>query len=104
MGERRIRAGMGSNLTDEDGPYIELMTGVYTDNQPDFTWLQPYEGKSFKQYFMPYKDIGVVKNASIDAAVNLEKDEIDRKVIVMAYATSVFEQVTVEAKVEQYIS
>lgn len=26
------------NLTDEDGPYIELMTGVYTDNQPDFTW------------------------------------------------------------------
>jgi hypothetical protein len=23
-------------LTDEDGPYIELMTGVYTDNQPDF--------------------------------------------------------------------
>lgn len=31
------------NLTDEDGPYIELMTGMYTDNQPDFTWLQPYE-------------------------------------------------------------
>lgn len=24
------------NLTDEDGPYIELMTGVYADNQPDF--------------------------------------------------------------------
>lgn len=24
-------------LTDENGPYIELMTGVYTDNQPDFT-------------------------------------------------------------------
>lgn len=24
------------NLTDEDGPYIELMTGVFTDNQPDF--------------------------------------------------------------------
>lgn len=47
------------NLTDEDGPYIELMTGVYTDNQPDFTWLQPYEEKTFKQYFMPYKDIGV---------------------------------------------
>ena len=34
------------NLTDEDGPYIELMTGVYTDNQPDFTWLQPNEEKS----------------------------------------------------------
>ena len=28
-------------LTDEDGPYIELMCGVYTDNQPDFSWLSP---------------------------------------------------------------
>ena len=33
------------NLTDEDGPYIELMTGVYTENQPDFTWLKPFEEK-----------------------------------------------------------
>ncbi|WP_145147338.1 DUF5107 domain-containing protein [Paenibacillus xylanexedens] len=83
-------------LTDEDGPYIELMTGIYTDNQPDFTWLQPYEAKSFSQYFMPYKGIGMVKNASIDAAVNLEMDETTGMVTVMLYATSVFEQVTVE--------
>ncbi|GAS81445.1 tetratricopeptide repeat protein [Paenibacillus amylolyticus] len=83
-------------LTDEDGPYIELMTGIYTDNQPDFTWLQPYEAKSFSQYFMPYKGIGMVKNASIDAAVNLEMDETTGMVTVMVYATSVFEQVTVE--------
>lgn len=43
------------NLTDADGPYIELMTGVYTENQPDFSWLQPFEEKTFVQYFMPYK-------------------------------------------------
>ena len=24
---------------------VELMTGVYTDNQPDFTWLKPFEEK-----------------------------------------------------------
>lgn len=60
------------NLTDEDGPYIELMTGVYTDNQADFTWLKPYEEKTFKQYFMPYKAVGYVKNATINAMVNLE--------------------------------
>ncbi|NEG88828.1 DUF5107 domain-containing protein [Bifidobacterium aerophilum] len=60
------------NLTDANGPYVELMTGVFTDNQPDFTWLKPYEGKTFTQYFMPYKGVGLVKNASIDAAVNLE--------------------------------
>jgi hypothetical protein len=42
-------------LTDSDGPYIELMTGMYCDNQPDFSWLKPYEEKVFLQYFMPYK-------------------------------------------------
>ncbi|MFU1793205.1 DUF5107 domain-containing protein [Paenibacillus azoreducens] len=86
------------NLTDEDGPYIELMTGVYTDNQPDFSWLQPYEEKSFKQYFMPYKNIGVIKNASIDAAVNLEIDERSREAVVMVYATSIFKGAVVELK------
>lgn len=60
------------NLTDEDGPYIELMTGVYTDNQPDFSWLAPYEEKTFKQYFMPYKNIGTVREANLDVAVSLE--------------------------------
>lgn len=83
-------------LTDEDGPYIELMTGVYTDNQPDFTWLQPYEEKTFTQYFMPYKQIGVVKNASIEAAVNLEIDVESGQALVKVYATSKLEQAVVE--------
>ncbi len=60
------------NLTDEDGPYIELMAGVYTENQPDFTWLMPYEEKQFTQYFMPYRELGIVKNASKDVVVNLD--------------------------------
>ena len=60
------------NLTDTDGPYIELMTGVYTDNQPDFSWIQPGEQKEFTQYFMPYREVGAVKNASKEAVVNLE--------------------------------
>lgn len=57
------------NLTDEDGPYIELMTGVFTDNQPDFSWLMPYEEKSFTQYFMPYRELGIVKNANKDLLI-----------------------------------
>ncbi len=64
-----------NNLTDENGPYIELMTGVYTDNQPDFTWIAPYETREFEQYWYPIRDIGEVKNASVDAAVNMEKRE-----------------------------
>jgi len=52
-------------------PYIELMAGVYTENQPDFTWLMPYEEKQFVQYFMPYRELGVVKQASKDFVLNL---------------------------------
>jgi tetratricopeptide (TPR) repeat protein len=63
------------NLTDEDGPYIELMTGVFTDNQPDFTWLAPHEEKTFAQNFLPYKGVGEVKNANVDAAVGLAVDD-----------------------------
>ncbi len=59
-------------LTDEDGPYIELMCGAFTDNQPDFSWLMPGEEKTFSQIFMPYKHIGAPKNANKDAAINLE--------------------------------
>ena len=60
------------NLTDDDGPYIELMAGVFTDNQPDFTWLMPHEEKSFTQYFLPYRELGLVKNASKDILVGWE--------------------------------
>lgn len=73
------------NLTDEDGPYVELMCGVYTDNQPDFTWLAPFEEKKFRQYYLPYKAVGQVKNATIDAAVNLTAEE--GRVSVVVYAT-----------------
>ncbi|MFL5660530.1 MAG: DUF5107 domain-containing protein, partial [Ktedonobacteraceae bacterium] len=86
------------NLTDEDGPYIELMAGVYTDNQPDFAWLQPFEEKSFKQYFMPYKTIGEVKNASIEAVVNLDIDVAKRTATLQVYATSVFANAVIELK------
>ena len=77
------------NLTDEDGPYVELMTGVYTDNQPDFTWLKPFEEKTFKQYFMPYKAVGQVKNATTEAVLHLSYEKETVRVIV--YATGVYE-------------
>jgi len=74
------------NLTDEDGPYIELMTGVFTDNQPDFTWLMPYEEKSFVQYFMPYRELGMVKNATKDILMGVE--EIGGEWLVRVFGTS----------------
>lgn len=59
-------------LTDEDGPYIELMCGAFTDNQPDFSWLMPGEEKRFTHIFMPFKTIGGVKNGAKEALVNLD--------------------------------
>ena len=75
-------------LTDEDGPYIELMCGCFTDNQPDFTWMLPMETKNFKQYFMPYKNMGYIKNATVDGAINLAVNKAKRQVEVLAYATA----------------
>jgi tetratricopeptide (TPR) repeat protein len=84
------------NLTDEDGPYIELMAGVYTDNQPDFSWLQPYEEKSWTQYFMPYSELGYVKNANKDALVNMETR--NGKTEIMLYTTSAYKNLNIVLK------
>lgn len=59
------------SLTDEDGPYIELMAGVYTDNQPDFSWLAPGESRNFEQYWYPIRKIGVPQAANLRAAMSL---------------------------------
>lgn len=83
------------NLTDADGPYIELMTGVFCDNQPDFTWLKPQEEKTFVQYFMPYKGVGRVGNASKEAAVSLT-DEENGSLTLKVYATGVYPQAEIK--------
>ena len=61
------------NLTDSDGPYVELMAGVFTDNQPDFSWLQPYETRTWSQFWYPIREIGPAKNANRYAAISVEQ-------------------------------
>ena len=68
-------------------PYIELMAGVYTENQPDFTWLMPYEEKMFTQYFMPYRELDVVKEASKDLVFNIN-EVADGKMEFKVFATN----------------
>lgn len=82
------------NLTDHDGPYVELMTGCFTDNQPDFTFIAPLEEKRFTQYFMPYQKLGTVHNATKDLAMNYEKDAIH------LYATGNVGQIIVSAFID----
>jgi tetratricopeptide (TPR) repeat protein len=59
-------------LTDEDGPYLEIMVGAYSDNQPDYSWMQPYEQRAVTMSLLPFRGIGGVKNSTRDASINLE--------------------------------
>ena len=64
------------NLTDADGngefrPYIELMAGVYTDNQPDFSYLHPGETKCWSQFWYPIREIGPACAANVDLALSV---------------------------------
>jgi len=79
-GDGKFGAKWCANLTDDGSRYVELMTGCYTDNQPDFTWIAPYETKTFTQYWYPVKQIGEPKNATIEGACNLEKTESGWKI------------------------
>jgi tetratricopeptide (TPR) repeat protein len=59
-------------LTDADGPYAEIMVGAWSDNQPDYSWIQPGEVKTFTQVWYPIRELGGVKDATAEAAVELE--------------------------------
>ncbi|AXC12516.1 YphG, TPR-domain containing [Acidisarcina polymorpha] len=75
------------SLTDADGPYIELMAGVYTDNQPDFSFLAPGETKSFSQFWYPIREIGVPDVANLHAALQLEREEGEARIhLLVTYA------------------
>lgn len=77
-------------LSDTDGPYLELMVGAWSDNQPDYSWLEPYEAKQTNQYWYPYRAIGAAKNATRDAAVNMESR--DGKLFLGFYSTTAWPQ------------
>ena len=61
-------------LTDTDGQYAELMAGSYSDNQPSFSWLEPYETKEFSQYWYPISEIGTPTYACLDCAFRIDRD------------------------------
>ena len=83
-------------LTDDDGPYLEIMVGAYSDNQPDYSWLQSNEERSFVMSLFPFRGIDGVKNANLDAAVNL--DVKDGKALFGFSTTKAYQDATVTLK------
>lgn len=77
-------------LSDNDGHYLELMVGAYSDNQPDYSWIAPGEIREFKQTWFPVKGIHGVKNATENAAVNFQPDEETGKWMVGFNASNVY--------------
>ncbi|RLD32952.1 MAG: hypothetical protein DRI73_06270, partial [Bacteroidetes bacterium] len=74
-------------LTDEDGPYLELMMGTYSDNQPDYTWNAPGQSRISTMYFYPIKDMDYIKMANKDFAINMAEE--NSKLQFQVNATSV---------------
>lgn len=84
-------------LTENDGPYVEIMVGAYSDNQPDYSWIRPYEVKEWEQYWYPVKGIKGFKNANLNGAVNLEKGK-KNDVFLGYYSTQKIDKATVILK------
>ena len=63
-------------LTDTDGAYAELMAGSYSDNQPDFAWIEPYETKEFSQHWYPIGKVGIPCYANLNGAVHWENYDL----------------------------
>lgn len=61
-------------LTDSDGPYVELMTAAYSDNQPDYCWINPQETKEFTAYWYGIRNLNNVNRGNEKATVNMDID------------------------------
>lgn len=81
------------NLTDDDGPYVELMAGVYSDNQPDFAFLGAGETKTFTQTWYPIREIGPVQFANRELALSVRLT--GESVVVGVCAAEVLPDITV---------
>ena len=96
-GKKFFTWGVGSMwdkiLADDGKPYLEIMVGAYSDNQPDYSWMQPYEERAFEMNWYPFRGTSGAKNANLDATVNL--DIKDGKAVFGFYTTRAWSNATV---------
>lgn len=74
-GKNEVQEVWDQKLTDDDGPYAELMMGFYSDNQPDYNFVAPFETKYGDMYLYGIKGLKDIKEANQDCALNLEIHE-----------------------------
>ncbi len=81
-------------LTESDGAYLELMVGAYSDNQPDYSWLNPYEVKTFTKYWYGLHNMGGAKAGNRRASLNMEFKP-DNNVMIAANTTELISNTTI---------
>jgi len=92
-GNNPIGRGVNAGLTDSDSQYIELMAGFYSDNQPDYSWIEPYENKYGKMTWFPMRELAGIKFANGKGALNITAK--DGKIQLRMNATSLYKNAKV---------
>ncbi len=82
-------------LTDDGAAYVELMTGTFSNNQPDYSWFAPHMVKHDRHYWYPLREIEMAKNATPDAAITLQMRE-DNVVFFGVHTTKMMEGAVLE--------
>jgi tetratricopeptide (TPR) repeat protein len=86
-GKNEVQAVWDQKLTDSDGPYAELMMGFYSDNQPDYNFVAPFETKYGTMYLCGLRGMDGIREADRDFALNL--DLRDGAALIQVNATAV---------------
>ena len=89
-------------LTDTDGQYAELMAGSYSDNQPNFSWLAPYETKEFSQYWYPISEVGAPTFANLNCSFSINRENGKANLLVQTCKTYENAKITISYNGETY--
>src|SRR5947207_14915 len=60
-------------LSDNDSAYVELQAGLFR-NQETYGFLEPQQGISFTEYWMPVRDTGGISRANLAGVVHLQRN------------------------------
>ncbi|HEX9093882.1 MAG TPA: DUF5107 domain-containing protein, partial [Coriobacteriia bacterium] len=80
-------------LTEGGGAYYEPQAGAFSDNQPDYHWMEPGQVRTAHDYWYPVRDTRGFRKANEDFALNV--DVASGKAFAGVYATGAFDGVKV---------
>jgi hypothetical protein len=66
--DKRIR----DELSDDNSSYVEIQAGLF-ENQETYAFFQPWQSRSFTEYWMPIRKLDGISQASLDGVLFLER-------------------------------